>query len=227
MRTRFGCRFTLIELLVVVAIIAILASLLLPALKSATEKAKQMKCLGNLKQVGTGLNMYLSDYNRFFQYKGTAYWCVGGTDDFSFFAGPYLNQDSKAVTREGALLDCPTNKAGLAGYTCVDYGYNVMPCQYPGPSLGYTNSFPPGRCDASKLIMFADANIGGGGLGANTYSWCSKWDNSDQSNIVSRTGRPAGVEWCHNMQANCVYLDGHATGHRKAELTNENWFAAP
>jgi len=82
-------RFTLTELLVVIAVISILASMLLPVLRTSLETARTAQCLNNLKQIGILWQTYFGDNNNILP-PYSNYWGWGGTDDGSGVSGPVI-----------------------------------------------------------------------------------------------------------------------------------------
>jgi len=111
--------FTLIELLVVVAVIALLAGILLPALASAKEKTRRAMCVSNLAHIGLSLRSYADDFEEFFPNEDNApglnrLLVVGLTRSTQEFVCP---STKTAVSRDGVLLNSELDYLYKSGFT--------------------------------------------------------------------------------------------------------------
>lgn len=193
-------RFTLIELLIVIAIIAILASMLLPALRKARESAKRINCSGNLKQIAMGVGMYTNVYNGFlpsydFQAGPLRLWfsSVGNVIDDT------ISDYVKFANMKPEYFHCPSAPDADWGYNALSYGYN--------PHLGYFRAGGPGDKykinqvqRPSEIIMNAD---GDGDGRYDSYVDISYYIVGDR----------------HDEGACLAYVDGHCQWKKRYDVT--------
>ena len=217
--------FTIIELLLVIAIIAILASLLLPALQGGKTSAQRIKCVSNLHQFAIATHLYWDDNSgNCFRYggwptnSGQLYWFgwigVGAEGDRPFdpsqgFLFPYLR---------GRGLDmCPSFNYALAQYklkatgATYGYGYNrFLFSPEKGPPLNIASLRSP-----ASIALYADA------AQVNTFQAPASPDNpmiEEWYYVDDSTNQPNG-HFRHSQRANVSFCDGHVAQEKYLEGT--------
>lgn len=214
--------FTLIELLVVIAIIAILASMLLPSLQKAKKKANQAACLGNLKQQGSAVAMYVDDYEDWLPIMTQPWTNSLWRLEISDYLGTKAGSVSDSILGTGVFV-CPS-AVEVPGRTGTSqgggYGWNWNYAGYVEEILGTNYD----RKRLKQVSLPVDTILAG-----DTTDW---WDSTSQVACLyppSYTSPSPPVGSRHNRGINLLWADMHVAWMSQAALMagksgDKNWY---
>ena len=215
--------FTLTELLVVIAVIAILSSLLLPALSGSKASSRRIQCVSNLRQMGVAADLYVDDnadsYPVAYYYEqegGVTYSCAW--DLTTIDASP--NTVIPGVLWEGRTIlqiqQCPSF-SGRADWLTDPYtGYNYN-TSYIGHGQDETIPEPAKGSDvlhSSRTALFGDGQYA---AGADKFMR-APWPNPGDEDFVGRWSGTQGFR--HQLLSNAAFCDGHAESLRNCYAEN-------